>query len=117
MANITADFETGTSGNSLSTSDTGSATAYNGVSIGASATLQYDTTHVHRGSKACKVATGASSVASYFYWEAAFTQTTEHYGRMYLYFTANPGSPCQPMAIRNTGDSIAVVLRLNTDGK
>ena len=103
MTQVSANFETGTNGNTVSTGDTGSATAWEGVTIGASAALIYDTAHVYN-TLAAKVSTGASSVSCYAEWTTAAGTLTDHYGRIYLYWTANPTVDCRVVNAFDSSD-------------
>jgi hypothetical protein len=86
MAVITANFETGTNGSTISTSDTGSATAFN-LAFGS---VSYSNAQAAHGSLSGKI--NPSSQEAYVGWGANFGTQTDHYGRMYVYIASYPGS-------------------------
>lgn len=90
MALCTADFETGANGATISTGDTGSATAFNAVATTVSGVAEYSNTHAY-GTLAGRFAAGGG-VDGYGYveWSTALGTVTDHYGRIYLYLTASP---------------------------
>lgn len=101
MNECTAGFETGTLGATVSTSDSGNATAFSAVTIQNGA-LVYDNAHVLFGTKSAKVSTTASTPAlSFVQWSstATGTLTGTHYGRGLFYFTANPSASVVLMAL------------------
>lgn len=91
MTVCTANFETGTNGNAVATGDAGSVTAWNVVNAGGTTPLPYDNTHVAHGLLAAKLFS-ASSPNTYMAWTTPFGTETDHYGRIYLYLTAVPGT-------------------------
>lgn len=88
MAVLTADFETGTHGNSVSTGDTGSATAWEAL-YGAGPAA-YSNVHAAHGTLSCFCPGGIQGQLA---WEAALGTVTDHYGRAYMYVptSANNG--------------------------
>lgn len=90
MAQLTAGFETGVNGNTLSIADGGDATAFDFVN--AVGTVAYDNTHVKNGTLAAKIIAGASGTG--FGWTTAFGTQTVHYGRIYSWLSSavNPTS-------------------------
>lgn len=80
--------EGGTSGVAVAITDTGSGDAFNVVSAGTGATLAYDTAHPAHGTKAIKVATGATSTTAYAAWTGLGYATT--FARVNTYLTALP---------------------------
>lgn len=116
MAVCSAQFETGTNGNTISTSDAGSLTAWNTVSLGAGATAVYDNTHVHGGSLAGKLNGGAGNTTADLRWTSGTLGTlTDHYGRAHIYFTANPDANFTFINYRSGGGG-AAAIRLTTTG-
>lgn len=87
MAVLTADFERGTNGSTISTGDTGSLTAWNSVNLTGTATGKYDNTQVAHGTLASKF-TSTSDSESTLRWTTAMGTPSNHYGRLYLYMTA-----------------------------
>jgi hypothetical protein len=94
MALCTADFELGTNGNAIQTSDPGSATAWNTiVNAGAGNIVAYDNAHVAHGALAAKIDTNSTpGNSATLQWDAALGTVTDWYGRAYLYTTVNPAA-------------------------
>lgn len=113
MAQITADFETGVNGNTIATSDAGSATAWDVVNIGASATATYDNTHAAFGTLSGKLVSTANNVR--LEWSTAFGTQTDHWGRMYLWVSSITGYINLINAYQ--GASIGGIVRLQDNGK
>jgi hypothetical protein len=82
MAIITADFEIGVDGNTIATSDTGSATAWDTVGIGAGGTAAYDDDASPYGTMAALLTRAGANVQ--LRWNTAFGTLTDHYGRFYM---------------------------------
>lgn len=92
MSEATANFELGVNGNDILVADAGSATAWDSRqnNDGGGNTLKYDNVHVY-GSLAAKFDnSGAPSSACVMGWSTGIGTLTDHYGRVYLYATANP---------------------------
>lgn len=80
---LTADFETGTNGATVATTDTGSANAWNAIS----GTPIYDNTHVAHGSLAMEIQhTSTANVGTQW----TLSSLTHSFGRFYLYSSGNP---------------------------
>lgn len=89
MAQATADFELGTNGNAVLTTDAGSATAWDSKDAAGNA-ITYDNAHVY-GTLAGKYdATGSPAGACAMVWSTGIGTLTDWYGRTYLYATGNP---------------------------
>lgn len=84
----TADFEAGTAGATITTSDAGSATPWDTVSIGTGTSAVYDGTHAAHGSLAAKLKSDPGAI--YLGWN--YGTQTEHWGRLYLYLTDRTNS-------------------------
>lgn len=110
---LSADFEQGTNGNTIATSDAGSLSAWNAVTVGTGATVAYDNTHAD-GALAAKIATGGTASNAYLEW--SLSTVTNHYGAIELYMTANPSATVVPIRCLS-GTSGAASLRIRTDGK
>lgn len=81
MADLTAGFETGTNTNAIATTDTGDATAWDGIlAIGGGSNV-YDNTHVFDGTLAAKSVSGSGQTG--LAWHTG--SLTEQYGRIYLW--------------------------------
>lgn len=113
---LTAGFETGVNGNTLSTGDAGDASAWSNVTIGTGATLVYDSTRAAFGTlsmKATTTGTAASARAGWF----GVGNLTDHYGRFYLYLTANPGANVALVRAETSGAAVDCSLVITTAGK
>lgn len=109
---LSADFNQGTNGNTVSTSDLGNQDAWDLVSIGAGATIVYDTAHVNAGSLACKFQqTGAACTIR---WVASYGTQTDHYGRAYVYITAAPTGSIQFMRTQTSATNTGFITILST---
>lgn len=114
VATLTAAFNQGTNGNTIATSDTGNENAWDVVTVGAGGTLIYDNTHINTGSLAVKAQTAGATVI--LRWSTSFGTQSEHWGRVYLFFTANPAASVSFM--RNlSGASLASQIAINAAGK
>lgn len=117
MATLAANFEAGTNGNTIAAADAGSVDAWNTVSTPpASGVLAYDNAHAAHGSLAAKLSTGATAGAEAMTWTTAFGAQTDHYGRVYLYMTANPAASPRIIRVANVG-TLAAGLSISTVGK
>lgn len=107
---LSANYETGTNGNTLTTSDTGDANAFNVVTITAPSTLTYTTTSLTRGSLAA--AHFHSAAASRWEWTSASLGTlTDAYFRGYFQLdTFGTGNP--QLWIARSGSTIAFTIRI-----
>jgi hypothetical protein len=90
MVALNYTFEGGTNGNPIAVPTGGNGSDWDSVTIGASATLNWDNTHPGHGTLAAKIATGASAVSSSAQWTTALGTPSQIFGRCCLYFTANP---------------------------
>lgn len=88
MERLIADFEKGTSGNDVLTSDPGSANAWDTRNVTGDSALTYDSAHAHTGFLAAKMQAPSTSATAAISWRAAFGTQTEHYGRVYWYLTS-----------------------------
>jgi len=114
MAQATADFELGTNGNDILTSDPGSATAWD-IRLNADAgnTIKYDNTHVYGVLAAKFDRSGNTSAACQMEWTTGIGTLTDWHGRNYLYATANP-----PGSFRVVKDITggALIVYIQADG-
>lgn len=117
MAVLTADFERGTSGTDILTTDQGSATAFDRRSVGGSSTLKYDTAHSAFGVLGAKFAPVAGGLC-YIGWNQPLGVTlTNHYGRFYFYAAANPAAVTPIWNAGKTSDvSRQARFDINADG-
>lgn len=118
MAQLTANFEAGTNGSNITTgAGEASANAWDVVTIGALQGFSYDNTHA-QGNLAAKVVASGSGAVSYGAWTTSLGTITDHYGRAYLYLTANPGDSARFLVLRSggTGGTISAALRVHSTG-
>jgi hypothetical protein len=121
MAELTADFEAGTNGNNVLTTDAGSATAWDAVTIvqitEAPPTITYDTAHVAHGSLATKIVLPSANDNIILEWSTALGTVTDHYGRLYLYLTAYPVSAIGGLVYAGQGATRGVRIDINSSGQ
>jgi hypothetical protein len=118
VAQATNNFEGGTNGNTIATSDTGSGNAWDAVTLPAgTGTLTYDTAHTY-GALAGKLVCGTTSTTAYLQWSTATlgSITGDAYGRFYVYMTSNPFNINAQCLFRNNGTN-RCRLSINTAGK
>lgn len=117
MTLLTADFEAGTNGATIATTDTGSATPLQLVTLGGGATVAYDTAQKAHGTKSAKFATGATLANAMLKWTTALTGTTiaTGYARAYLYLTTF-ATQIVPLAFMNGQFSNRVGVRITNAG-
>lgn len=117
----TADFEAGTNGSTIATTDAGSATPWDAVVIGTGASVKYDTTHVHGGSLAAKIAIAATAGASHLDWQSAHlgTLNTNDVGYFRAYFYLPGGNPAAAwtLVVGRQATNTPYRIRINTSGK
>lgn len=111
---ITADFETGVNGNTISTGDPGSATAFEVVSIGASSVAAYDNTHAAFGSLSGHLTSAGNNVL--IGWTTSFGNNLDHYGRMYLWLNGFPTGYINLINVYETVGAVRAIVRLQSDG-
>ncbi len=119
MTQCTADFELGTQGNTIATGDTGSANAWNVVTVpGNGGALTYDNTHAY-GSRAAKIVTGSPASSSILEWSSGSlgTLSGDIYGRVYLWTAANPSSNVVSLVIHRSSTVVRCRIKINTAGK
>ncbi len=117
MAQATATFEAGTQGATIATSDTGSTSAWDVVTLPAgTGSLTYDNTHIY-GTRAAKLTAGSTSTTAILQWSSAtLGSISDAFGRFYIYMTANPGNINNEIQFRSTG-TVRARIRINTTGK
>lgn len=98
MANLTADFELGTDGNTIAAADPGSATQWDVVSIGTSCTATYSNTQKY-GTLSAHLTSDGTGASVWFQWEYALE--IEHFGRFYIYPTESFASNNLIFSARN----------------
>ena len=88
MSVCTANFETGTNGNNIATSDTGSATAWDAVSMSGSDSIKYSNAHPAFGTLGAHINNLVGDGPAFMKWQAAYGTVTEDWGRFYAYMTS-----------------------------
>jgi hypothetical protein len=92
MATISQDFEVGTPGNSVSTSDSvdGNSTQFNNVTIGTGAVFAYSNTQAAHGSQSVTISTGATSAVAYAYYNlSVLGSPAKSWFRIYVYIPSS----------------------------
>ncbi len=117
MAQATATFEAGTQGATIATTDTGSTSAWDVVTLPTgTGVLIYDNTHVY-GTRAAQLKAGTSATTAILQWSTAtLGSLTDAYGRFYIWMGSYPGNINNEIQFRNTG-TIRARLRVNLTGK
>lgn len=113
---LTYNFDGGTDGVQLATTDTGSGDQFQNVSKAADGTINYDSTHVHGGAHSLKITTVLSATTR-FGWTGLGSITGNVYSRAYIWADANPSADWK---ISNTKTSTATAtsqLSVDTTGK
>lgn len=119
MAVYTATFETGVNGNSILTSDAGSANAWSEVQDPANVALTYSNTQAYQTLSGL-VTCDATGAVGYVGWTTAtivpaFSGT--HYGRMYFYFgSALPSATVTPVRGFSTAGSRSWEFTISNTG-
>jgi hypothetical protein len=113
---LSNNFEGGTQGNTIATTDTGSGDAWSVVSIGASATLTYDNTHAHSGTLAAKYVEPATSVNILLEWTGLGSIVTSVYHRIYLYMTAYPAANLWWLRVNNSAGTTSCQIGMDSSG-
>lgn len=117
MTVATADFKLGTNTNAIAAADAGSATAWTTVIKSAGNTIIYDNTFAAHDTLAAKFDNTTTPAGScHLQWGAAVGTLTEHYGRVYLYATANPSGSVRLINFDN-GGAFACRINLSSAGK
>jgi hypothetical protein len=122
VAQVTNDFETGSSGTAVSTANSagGPDTQWDFVQIGAGATNAYDNTRSAHGGLSVQLATPATATSAYLQWSS-----TGHlpggagptwYLRCYVWLTANPAANLRLLNITTGGGSVCSGY-INSAGK
>ena len=104
-----------TAGNSGGTGNN----AFDVVSIGTGAALQFSNTHIINGSGALQVSTGSTSTSSYAEWTTTSlgAQTGTVYFRAYVYFTALPPGAFQWLAFFTNTGAVCAQIWINASGQ
>lgn len=105
--------EGGTSGSTVTTSDTGSGDAFSVATAGTGGTLVYDTTHAAHGTKAIKYQSGATSTSVYTAWTGLSMATVKF--RISVYITSVTVSSMIIRAAASAAQRFRVIVE--TDGK
>lgn len=115
MAQITADFELGTNGNTIAITDPGSATPWDVVTISGAGALTYDVLHPGHGLLSANINPQANA-ACFMSWTTALGTVTDHFGRFYIYLIANPASFGGLLSLFS-GASLCFRIGVNSSGQ
>jgi hypothetical protein len=115
---LSNNFEGGTLGNTIATTDTGSGNAWNAITRTTS-TLVYDNTQVHGGSLACKITTlGVSTAEPVLKWTALGSITTDLYWQYYAFYPTDPtqagGNGFRYVSVRNNAGAKSGTWKMNS---
>jgi len=113
---VSANFEAGTLGATIATTDPGGATPFDVVTVGVGQALVYGGEHPARGSLSAKVTQTGSGAVSRAGWTTRFGRRLEHTGRVYLYLTALPTGDSIRFAQITSGGVLVVELQILTTG-
>jgi hypothetical protein len=110
-------FDGGTDGVNITTSDVGSGDAFSAVTPGGDDTIKYTTDQAHSNGLSAEIVRGATIRACYYEWTGLGNITTSVYHRQYVYLPALPGG-AENLFITNVRTSAGTVafLRINADG-
>lgn len=109
----TADFETGTNGATIATTDRGSFTPFSNV-FGSPV---YDNTHAVSGSLSMKIGGALSGNNNVSYNKSIPQDGKTHVGRMFLYVTANPSTNQQIASVSPRVTVDPCIISVNATGK
>lgn len=109
MAQLANNFEAGTNGSNVTTGGGEASPDAFGYADGGGA-ITYDTTHAAHGTKAGKCTTGAIG-----WLNAQIVSQTDHYGRYYVYRTANPVTKNADLYVTLTSGTLRIYV--NTSGQ
>ncbi len=117
MSQATNNYEGGVQGNTIATSDAGSGSAWDVVTLPAgTGSLTYDNTHVYN-LLAGKYFCGTTSTTAHTQWSTAtLGAITDAYGRFYVYMGAFPFNVNNQCGFFNTGTTRCRLV-INTTGK
>jgi len=118
MTLCTANFEAGVNGNNILSTDVGSPTAWDSTAVTGSGARTYDNAHVAHGSLAARFFVTGGAGTAICTWSTALGTVTDQYGRVYIYFTANPSAAavCFPVRFSSVGVAKAALV-INATGK
>lgn len=83
MTQVTADFELGTNGNNVETTDAGSATAWDTISRAGASTIKYSNAQSY-GTLSAEFFSGAGS-SHWVEWNTSLGTVVNHFGRVYIW--------------------------------
>lgn len=110
------DMEEGSSGTTIAAAVGGPVEdAWDSVTIGTGATLQYSNTQAAHGVISALVATSGTAATSYMTWSTSMGSLTTQYGRQYIYLTANPTTQASILRQGN-GATFCGALQVTTTG-
>lgn len=106
------------SGTTVTTANAGgtNANAFDGVTIGALATLTFDNTHAMHGTNAFKYTIGTTNQPTHVIW-TGLGGVTQIWGSVYMFITANPASTIRMVAFFSGGALLGNLSFPNNGGK
>lgn len=84
--------------------------------VGLSGNVVYSTTQAHHQTFSCKISTGLTTNNPAVLWSTGIGALTDFYGRVYIYFTANPGGSID-LFTGNNGAGGSMRIRITNAGK
>lgn len=120
MVTVTNDFEGGTNGTTVSTSNAGGTgnTQFNTVSHGTGTTVQFSDEQAAHGGLSVKMASGATASGFGIRWTTAVGTATTSYIRFYFYATGAPASNTRLIQFGNaSGSTVNATVYWQTNRK
>lgn len=115
MTELTADFETGTGGNAIATTDPGSASAWDAVVISGGAAILYDGTTQAHGALSAYISIGGTPGSTYLRWSSGSLGTlTDFYNR--IYFRTSVVNATRVLAAGYNGTTLGWYLYTDSTG-
>lgn len=116
---LTNGFEAGTSGTGITAANSGPpGSAFDSVTAGTGTTFAYDNSQVQHGSLSAKVASGSTAAKAMGVWSTSLgSGQTQLWWRVYLYFTALPGTKFDFIKFHNpAGSTLCAQFSVNAVG-
>jgi hypothetical protein len=114
---LTADFELGTNGATIQTSDPGSGNPWDAANIGPSNSITYDNTHCVSGKQSANFTLGGVNGSCSLGWNLPVPAPVDYYGRDYRFLPAYPGATGTFTAFQfNTDAGACWSIRISTTG-
>ena len=116
---LTADFELGTNGATVATSDAGNEDPWDVVNIGGGGeTLIYDTSRAATGTKSARFQTTGGGGTAHLQWTTSWGTRRRYSGRANIYRVANPGATITHISHERVGGTgFSWSIAINSTGK